>query len=479
MKAGIVLAAFIVSVGAGSVAARAESLTTTKRVCKSLFDQPAPVQPPATPEPQWKLHAAEECVVDLFTLDPVGPAAGNIGPGSGFGGGLHVVHSPTAYQKITLKGLYSVKSSYIASGQYHTVFRTPWKIMIPGAHGTPGTIDDTRGTLDFTLERYDLRTQDFYGEGPNSTLAGHSVYRRQQTWFGVSNATPLPGISGRAGIVKALLEVRYMVPKTKGVSHDSLPSVNRFYGEAGAPGSTTQQNFLVLRAGLGLATPTVKTSLHEAHWAQLMYSHYLDTDSKAHSFDRLDGSGAVLLDVTGKATGNGRWKKVDLDRSKWKDMLCMQQAVGGCKVGTVKLGGLFSTSYTGTGSSVPFFLQPTLGGSDYEGVDTLRGLVDFRLRAPNRVLFQADFDKPIANLGLKKKVNGEMRSSALGQYGLYAFVDGGNVSMMPGDLFGSGWRKDVGVGASIAVQNKVVIRVYVAFGAGEGSHPNAKMANAF
>jgi hypothetical protein len=40
-------------------------------------------------------------------------------------------------------------------------------------------------------------------------------------------------------------------------------------------------------------------------------------------------------------------------------------------------------------------------------------------------------------------------------------------------------RTDVGVGFSVAVQNKIVLRGYIAFGAGEGSHPNVKMANAF
>jgi hypothetical protein len=37
----------------------------------------------------------------------------------------------------------------------------------------------------------------------------------------------------------------------------------------------------------------------------------------------------------------------------------------------------------------------------------------------------------------------------------------------------------VGIGISIAVQNKLVSRVYYGFGAGEGNHLNTKAANAF
>lgn len=37
----------------------------------------------------------------------------------------------------------------------------------------------------------------------------------------------------------------------------------------------------------------------------------------------------------------------------------------------------------------------------------------------------------------------------------------------------------MGIGASISVQNKIVFRAYIGFGAGEGSHPNAKAFNTF
>jgi hypothetical protein len=120
---------------------------------------------------------------------------------------------------------------------------------------------------------------------------------------------------------------------------------------------------------------------------------------------------------------------------------------------------------------VPFYLQPTLGGADFEGTDSLRGLVDYRLRAPNRLLTQVDFDKAVANLGVKGQPTGE--------YGPYAFFDAGNVSLTPGQLTAPGLRRDVGIGGSISIQNKIVIRAYFGFGAGEGSHPNAKSFNSF
>jgi hypothetical protein len=448
-----------------AVSAHAESWTTTKSVCKDGFSKPSL---PAQPEPAWRLHTLEECAIDLFTLDPVGPTLGNIGTGSGFGGGIHAKYTSDANHILTLKALYSLNLSYILSGQYRIMFNPIKPIVLNGPHGQT---DDTKGTLDFNAARFDLRTQDFYGLGPSSSLAGHAVYRQQQTWVGANGYMPLSYLSSKAGIVGVLGGLKYLRPETKGVSGDSFPSVNVVYGEAGAPASTLQPDFLDMSVGLSIRTPTQKSLIWEKHEAQVLYQHYSELGSNQFSFDRLEAWGNVSLEILKKAKTNGRWSQVDYNRPWWKDAICMQNATGGCSVGIVTLGGRVTTSYTGAGSSVPFYLQPTLGGADFDGVDTLRGLVDYRLRAANRLLMQVDFDKPIAQLFVKKH--------PVGDYGLYTFFDAGNVATTPGQLTANGLRTDVGVGFSVAIQNKTVLRVYIAFGAGEGSHPNAKAANAF
>ena len=455
---------------------RAESWATTRSVCNAGFHPtqpppPNPNAPPTTPAPGGRFHMLEECAVDAFSLDPVGPTAGSIGTGAGFGGGLHVVYAPDANHILTLKGLYSINSSYVGSGTFRTVFPPFAPIRIKGKNGT-SQIDDTKGNLDLEVERFDLRTQDFYGLGPNSSFAGHAVYRQQETWAGLNGFVPLPGVSGRPGIVGVLGEFKYLRPETKGVTGDSYPSVYKYYGEAGAPASTTQPDFVEVSVGASIRTPTVHPVLWEQHEAEIFYSHYSELGSNKYSFNRLEAWGDVSLELLKKITssGNGRWATVNYNRSAWQDVLCMQTAFGTCQIGTFTLTGRVTTSYTSPGSFVPFYLQPTLGGADFNNIDTLRGLVDFRLRAPNRLLIQTDFDKPIAQLGIK--------AHPIGQYGLYAFFDAGNVSLTPSTLTTNGLRTDVGVGVSISVQNKIMIRAYIGFGAGEGSHPNVKMAGA-
>jgi hypothetical protein len=45
-----------------------------------------------------------------------------------------------------------------------------------------------------------------------------------------------------------------------------------------------------------------------------------------------------------------------------------------------------STSDTGTGEVMPFYLMPTLGGND-----TLRGFREYRFRGPHAILAQGEY----------------------------------------------------------------------------------------
>lgn len=446
-----------------AVVVRAENWATTKQACEDarFFGG-------------FQLHNAEECAVDFFTLDPVGPAVGSVTTGSEFGGGIHFVYSPTANNTFTEKGLYTFNSSFLFGDQYQFNFRAPHPIVTgkrPDGHG--GQIDTTKGNLFFTAVHFDLHSQDFYGIGPDSTLAGHAVYRQHETWLGVQGYSPVSSVGNHFGIFGVSAQLKYLRPATAGVNGDSLPSVRSLYGETGAPSSTINPDFLEAGVGFDVRTPTSKPRAWESHEAQFTCSHYSELGSSRFSFDRIEAYANVAFELSKSLPKPpvGQSLLNPPDRPWWRSMLCIGNSRKGCDIGSIAFTSLMTASYVSATSAVPFYLQPTLGGADFEGVDTLRGLVDYRLRAPSRLLAQVDFDKAVANLG----INGH----SIGEYGLYSFFDAGNVSLTPGLLTAHGLRKDVGIGASIAVQNKIVIRAYIAFGAGEGSHLNAKTFNTF
>jgi hypothetical protein len=185
------------------------------------------------------------------------------------------------------------------------------------------------------------------------------------------------------------------------------------------------------------------------------YQHFHDLGSGTNTFGRLEALASSSFELR-------RDIGAEFDRPWWKDALCDAIAGQQCRLGNFVVNGLVTTSYTSTGHVVPFYYQPTLGGTDINGVDTLRGLTDYRLRAPNRVLLQAEFYHDIY-LPL----------------GIYGFYDVGKVAQQAGDLGFSHLRHDFGIGVFFRVQNTIVLRGYIGFGAGEGSHMNFKLPNAF
>lgn len=203
------------------------------------------------------------------------------------------------------------------------------------------------------------------------------------------------------------------------------------------------------KAYLDVHTGTNTTQTWQRTKVRSTYEHFTDLDAGTYSFDRMTGFATTSFDI--------RKSIQSMTLPTWKNALCESVAGGECSLGQLTFNGLVTASYVGTGKVVPFYFQPTLGGTDIEGFDTLRGYLDFRFRAPNRVLLQAQFDHHVWAF-----------------VGVYGFYDMGKVAINPGDLGLSHLRHDIGVGASIKVQNKIVLRAFVGFGTGEGTHPNVK-----
>ena len=66
-----------------------------------------------------------------------------------------------------------------------------------------------------------------------------------------------------------------------------------------------------------------------------------------------------------------------------------------CDFGQFDFKTRFVISQTSPGNIVPFYYQPTLGGSDIESNLTLRGYPDYRFRGTNLALMQIEYSKPV------------------------------------------------------------------------------------
>jgi outer membrane protein assembly factor BamA len=91
------------------------------------------------------------------------------------------------------------------------------------------------------------------------------------------------------------------------------------------------------------------------------------------------------------------------------------------------------------GNDVPFFMQPTLGGSE-----DLRGYTESRFRDRNLIVF-----------------NGEYRWEAFSGLDLALFADAGKVGPKAGDLSFSGMKTAAGIGFRFNTEKSVFLRVDV------------------
>ncbi len=133
-----------------------------------------------------------------------------------------------------------------------------------------------------------------------------------------------------------------------------------------------------------------------------------------------------------------------------------------CNYGKFDFRSNLAASNTGTGSIIPFYLQPTVGGSDINSQISLRGFPNYRLRDRNAVFVQAEYSVPIVD-----------------PVGLLLFYDAGRVSSALSDLTLAHLRQDAGIGATFRLQGNVVAQTYIAWGTGHGTTLNYNFSKLF
>jgi hypothetical protein len=111
------------------------------------------------------------------------------------------------------------------------------------------------------------------------------------------------------------------------------------------------------------------------------------------------------------------------------------------------------------GDNVPFYFQPTLGGTDLNGNSALSSYQDYRFRAPNILLFQEKFEHSIGKLPL----------------GFTFRADQGKVALTRGDLGANHWSHSYAAGLTLRAGGFPQVYLLFAFGGTEGTHTLVNM----
>jgi hypothetical protein len=404
-----------------------------------------------------------QCVQELLTAEPLHIGIGTLAPGAGvFAGGPAYAYIPRWNRlETSLSGsvLVSTDSSWLAQGQVvvamPTIKGTGKFLMSRNAtagYGMPRGALRRDGELDakssFTLRArlFDLKQQAFYGIGPSTSRSNITAYSLKQFDITAGYNTPLTPWTS-AGANADFIRPRIADP-------NSGTPIGTNFTVISDPGLTTVDDYLRFEPYLQFKIPARRsTSVN----GRAGYSFYHALGDQRFSFRRLSAS--TIANIPLRPPVHVGSVSED-ERDRVEKFLCPSSRSGEhCSLGDLTLTGRLDVTYNSAGSTSPFYLDPTLGGTDMNGNDTLRGFADYRFRAPNRILLQAEYRHPVWWF-----------------VGLVTFYDVGKVSNHPSDLTLEQLRHDIGLGFYISVANHEIARFYVAFGTGEPVRVHPKFA---
>jgi len=137
----------------------------------------------------------------------------------------------------------------------------------------------------------------------------------------------------------------------------------------------------------------------------------------------------------------------------------------------------FSASKANHQNVVPFYLQETIGGSDIDGISSLRGFQDYRFRAPDLFVIQTQYERRLLPSPKPGSPRPSTFRSVAGALGIMAFYDTGEVANRFRDLSFSEMRHSFGFGLTFWSGERVWFRAYIGLGSGEGRHTFLGVAN--
>jgi hypothetical protein len=436
----------------------------------------------------FDLRGLMDCVEDVFSGQPLHIAVGSIAPQNGFGAGLaYVGHKTTENWRITWDSdaVASNNGSWRA-GVYLKLVNTHEKAPT-FQFGTKGrnlkpnlTALPERPVINVYAQTITLNKLTYFGLGPHTIEAGRSFYGMRQTIAGVSAVKPFAARLSAAFFG----EVNGRFVDIRPSFGQPSPSIGALYTEATAPGLTSQAGTVQLGEGVRMRPVLWDDRLHLDY--NLTYQQYVAPGDSTFSFERLttDLSHQFAIYktttriVVPRDTNGPDECSVDRDSenaecsvdkfAQHHECLTAEGAKSpDCKELSRDLQGSFGVrvfsalSMTPGGDLVPFYFQPTLGGSDINGNQSLSSYQDYRFRAPNVLLIRESFEHSIGSLPL----------------GFTFMVDEGKVAFTRGGLGSSPWIHSFSAGLTLRAGGFPQVYLLFSWGGNEGTHTSANVNN--
>lgn len=333
--------------------------------------------------------------------------------------------------------------------------------------------------FNFYSQSISLTRVDYYGLGPNTTPLAHTTYGFSENITGADAAFPLQlGKSGPKVAIVAELNGRF--PSLRGGSDAKIPSITQLFTESTAPGLAHQPAFFEPSEGLRLYPAFFKDRIRLNYLLQ--FQQFLAPGDSAYSFRRWNGdfsheiplyswlpkslsrlyypNRAAQFQYTGPddCTASNASRNISLAHAATAQpnpaVPCPIVSTTQKLEGSLTLRAYLSESFADRGSAVPFYLEPTIGGSDIDSTQILASYPDYRFRGPDLLLFRGQIEHSLGKLPL----------------GLFFSADEARIGLRRDDIGLDHLRHTFSTGLTVHAGGLPLIYFSYAWGGGEGTH---------
>lgn len=406
------------------------------------------------------------CADLLFTDHPLHIAVGSLAPLDGFAAGPAFVYHWTPNESWRLSwntdAVVSSNQSWRA-GAYMTAVFTHHRAIgvgtgsavpkpggaVPKPAQKPQTEVGEAPVIHAYLQAESLKTIGYYGLGPGTRDTARSFFGMREIVAGGNVIWPIPKLPN----VTVFGEANARFVAIRPDPGQTSPSIEQIYNDATAPGLLKQPSFGQLGEGVRIAP------VWAGGYVRLNYAVTLQqfvAGNSTYSFQRFTADLSHQFPIY-KATrtlqprnGNGP-NDCSIDPAETDLDKC--PAITRNREGSFGLRLLINESIVPGGHVVPFYFQPTLGGSDVNGNPALASYQDYRFRAPNILLARASFEHSI-----------------WGPFGFSFMVDEGKVALTRGDIDFSHLLHSYSAGLTLRAGGFPMVYLMFAWGGHEGTH---------
>jgi hypothetical protein len=439
---------------------------------------------------KFSFGSLTDCGQTLVMGQPMHIAVGSLSPQNGFGAGIAFIEHknfPSEWRdNWDIDALATTNGSWRA-GAYMKAYRLPGGQIVMQFPGSSTTAKSTplftsAPLLNFYSQSISLNRVDYFGLGPISTPAAHTTYGFSENITGMNATLPIAGALAPAKLA-VVLELNGRFPSVRPGTEKSLPTIGQLFTESTAPGLTRQTAYIEPSEGLRIDPALFKDHIRLNYLLQ--FQQFVAPSDSAYSFRRWNGDfsheiplykvlpsklAALYTPVRGAAlqydgpddcTGTGSNISVKHASTPQNPAQpCPPISTTAKLEGSITLRAFLSESFADRGSVVPFYLSPTIGGSNLNGTPMLASYPDYRFRGPDLLLFQGTVEHSLGKLPI----------------GAIFSVDEGKIGLRRNDVSLDHFRHTYTAGLTVHAGGLPLIELLFAWGGMEGHHTTATVS---